>query len=280
MHGRKVRGFPVLGGIDQLDQIVTSNDIRRVFVAKPQLEEAELVMLCKAIEDLEIEYQVVPRLYHFFTKSYTVESIDSLPLLTPPEKRRTRVFYSFAKRFMDLVITVPGLLLISPLLILTALLVRITSKGPALFQQYRIGKGGRPFRMYKFRSMYLDMCGDAPMPTSKKDPRVTPFGAFMRHTSLDDLPQLWNVVMGDMSLVGPRPEQSFIVEAYNELGRQRLSVKPGATGLWQVSDARAHPIHENFDYDIYYVENQSIFLDITIFILTIFTLLRIRQPTL
>ena len=280
MHGRTKRGYPVFGGLDDLDEITTTHDIRRVFVAMPQLEESELLSICDSLTDLEIEHQVLPRLYNFFKKSYTVENLDSLPLLTSPERRRTRLVYTFAKRLMDLAITSPGILLIMPLLFLTAALVRLTSKGPALFQQYRIGKGGHAFRMYKFRSMYVDMCGDAPMPTSSHDPRITPFGKFMRHTSLDDLPQLWNVIKGDMSLVGPRPEQSFIVKEYSDIDKRRLTVKPGATGLWQVSNARARPIKEYFDYDIYYVENQSIFLDITIFILTIFTLLKIRQPTL
>ncbi len=131
--------------------------------------------------------------------------------------------------------------------------------------------------MFKFRTMYADMCGDAVTPQHGRDPRVTRVGRILRKTSLDEIPQLWNVLKGDMSLVGPRPEMPFIVDQYDELQMRRLDVKPGITGLWQVSAARNAPIHENVDYDLYYIENQSFFLDALIFVLTLGTMLKLRS---
>ncbi|MGY8757485.1 MAG: sugar transferase, partial [Phycisphaerales bacterium] len=127
-------------------------------------------------------------------------------------------------------------------------------------------------RMIKFRTMYLDKCGDEVTPKDSGDMRVTRVGKFLRKTSLDELPQMINVLRGEMSLVGPRPEMPFIVEAYDDLQIQRLSVRPGITGLWQVSDKRKAPIHENVDYDLYYIQNQSLFLDLTIAVMTFLTM--------
>jgi lipopolysaccharide/colanic/teichoic acid biosynthesis glycosyltransferase len=124
--------------------------------------------------------------------------------------------------------------------------------------------------MLKFRTMHTDMCEDSATPQSSGDPRIIPMvGHFLRRTSLDELPQLVNVIKGDMSLVGPRPEMPFIVETYTAMERMRLELKPGLTGLWQVSEGRNAPIHENLDYDLYYIENQSLFLDLVILGLTV-----------
>ncbi|MCH2112104.1 MAG: sugar transferase, partial [Planctomycetes bacterium] len=127
-----------------------------------------------------------------------------------------------------------------------------------------------PFKMLKFRTMHFDLCGDGPTPKDSSDPRLIPtVGSFLRRTSLDELPQLLNIARGDMSLVGPRPEMPFIVDPYSPLERMRLEVKPGLTGLWQVSESRNAPIHENLDYDLYYIENQDLFLDLVILSLTL-----------
>jgi exopolysaccharide biosynthesis polyprenyl glycosylphosphotransferase len=173
---------------------------------------------------------------------------------------QTRIAGDVAKCAMDLAISALLLVLLTPLFAVVASLVKMSSPGPALFRQERVGKDGRLFSICKFRTMYCDAPQYSCSPGAGDDPRVTPFGRFLRRTSLDELPQLLNVLLGHMSLVGPRPEMPFIVEQYTPLQRRRLSVKPGITGLWQLSADRSFPIHENIEYDLYYLTNNPLFL--------------------
>lgn len=272
----RARGVRLIGSERQLDELRDKHEVRLVIVAKPELEEDQLISLCRQFEDFGIRYQVVPRLYHFFSRRFSVETLDSIPLITP-QTIPMRPIYSFLKRTMDVAVSGTVLLVTAPLALIIALVIKRQSPGPVLFSQYRRGAHNTTFRIYKFRTMYVEMCGDAITPQTSKDPRVTPFGRFLRKSSLDELPQLWNVLRGDMSLVGPRPEMPFIVEDYDDMQRLRLDIKPGITGLWQVSEARKAPIHENVDYDLYYIENQSLFLDLTIFIMTVGTMLQPRS---
>lgn len=272
----RIGGQRVLGSERDFDTLRERHGIRLVIVAKPELEEEALIALCRQFETFGIRYQVVPRLYHFFSRRFSMETLDSVPLITP-QSVPLRPVYSFLKRSMDVLVSGVALLLAAPLVLVVAVIIKQQSPGPVFFSQYRRGANNTTFRIFKFRTMYTEMCGDAITPQSAADPRVTPFGRFLRKTSLDELPQMWNVLRGDMSLVGPRPEMPFIVEDYDEMQRMRLDVKPGITGLWQVSEARRAPIHENVDYDLYYIENQSIFLDVTIFIMTLGTMLRLRS---
>lgn len=189
-------------------------------------------------------------------------------MLTHLSRESRRVIYDAGKRALDLIGGLIGLLFFAPLLALVAILVKSTSSGPVFFRQQRVGKGGQLFSMYKFRSMYSNVPNYGYSPTAGKDPRVTPLGRFLRRTSLDEIPQLINVVLGQMSLVGPRPEMPFIVEQYTSLQRQRLAVKPGITGLWQISADRAFLIHENLEYDLYYVRHRSLFMDAAILLHT------------
>lgn len=275
-HPAAVGGHQILGSELDLDRLRETHHLRLVVVAKPDLTEEGLIVLCRKFEDFGIRYQVVPHLYHFFSRRFSIEALDSLPLITP-QALPMRPIYSFTKRAMDVAVSGTILLLGLPLMAVIALLIKRESPGPVFFTQYRRGAYNRSFRIFKFRTMFTEMCGDAITPQTSADPRITRTGRFLRKTSLDELPQLWNVLRGDMSLVGPRPEMPFIVEDYDELQMMRLDVKPGITGLWQVSEARKAPIHENVDYDLYYIENQSIFLDLTIFIMTIGTMLRLRS---
>ena len=174
----------------------------------------------------------------------------------------TRLVYETGKRIFDLVVAVCVLLLFAPFALFIALLVRFTSPGPIFFRQQRVGLAGRRFNMYKFRSMYSDAPQYGYSPGTGDDPRVTPLGRFLRHTSLDELPQFVNVLLGEMSVVGPRPEMPFIVEQYTPLQQQRLSVKPGITGLWQLSADRAFQIHENMEYDLYYFRVNIVYLQV------------------
>lgn len=168
--------------------------------------------------------------------------------------------YRTVKRCADLCIALVMLVLALPLMCVIALLIRLESRGSPIFVQQRVGLKGRPFRMPKFRTMYLEGCGDATKP-AKDDPRVTRVGRVLRTTGLDELPQLWSVVRGDMSLVGPRPEMPFIVTEYNDRQRLRLEVQPGLTGLWQLFGDREKQIHEDIEYDLKYVASCSLWLD-------------------
>lgn len=182
-------------------------------------------------------------------------------------------FYATAKRLTDLALSSVLLVLLAPLFILIAILVRLDSPGPALFVQKRVGLNGELFNMFKFRSMFEGAAKYAPSPTSSSDPRITRIGRFLRRASLDELPQLINVFLGKMSLVGPRPEMPFIVEDYDTRQRGRLQVVPGITGLWQLSADRAFPIHFNVEYDLYYIRNRTFAMDVAILIHTlIFTI--------
>jgi len=194
--------------------------------------------------------------------------------MTATPDRNGSPFYTTGKRAFDVAFSVGLMLLASPLLIAAGLLVKLTSKGPVFFRQVRIGYDGRPFTLYKFRSMYVEAPAYAFTPTSDDDPRVTQVGRFLRPSSIDELPQLINVLRGDMSVVGPRPEMPFIVETYSPELRQRLAVKPGLTGLWQISPARYQLIHENPQYDFYYIENASFVLDMRIVAQTVALILR------
>ena len=182
--------------------------------------------------------------------------------------------HAAAKRAVDLVLSALFLVVLAPWLLLIALLIRLGSPGPALFVQKRVGKNGRIFDMYKFRSMCVEAEKYDHSPTTHNDPRITRIGRYLRRTSLDELPQLINVLLGDMSLVGPRPEMPFIVECYAPRHRQRHQVLPGITGLWQLSADRAYQIHENIQYDLYYIRNRTFFMDMAILIHTLFFAMR------
>ncbi|MEW6756084.1 MAG: sugar transferase [Candidatus Latescibacterota bacterium] len=181
--------------------------------------------------------------------------------------------YHAAKRALDLVLAAALLIVAAPVLLAIALAVRRDSPGPALFRQQRIGRHGRPFMVYKFRTMTVDSPTFGPKPASFDDDRVTRLGRLLRRTSLDELPQLLNVLRGEMSLVGPRPEQPFLVERYQEWHRERLSVLPGMTGWWQVS-GRKQPMHDHVEEDLYYVRHCSLRLDLWIMVRTVGAVLR------
>jgi exopolysaccharide biosynthesis polyprenyl glycosylphosphotransferase len=199
--------------------------------------------------------------------------IDGLSLTSQIEPQ-TPWHYRIAKRMVDVIVSSLALLLIAPLLVFIALLIKLDSPGPALFIQKRVGRNGEFFSIYKFRSMYTDAQKYDFSPTMSSDPRITRIGRFLRRTSLDELPQLINVFLGSMSLVGPRPEMPFIVQDYTSEHRQRLQVIPGITGLWQISADRAFLIHENIQYDLYYIRNRSFFMDIAILVHTLIFAIR------
>jgi lipopolysaccharide/colanic/teichoic acid biosynthesis glycosyltransferase len=182
---------------------------------------------------------------------------------------RTR-YIRYGKPFLDFTLGVLMLLAVSPVMIVISIAIKLDSPGPVIFKQPRIGKGGREFTIYKFRTMYKDVPKQGRSPETSDDPRITRVGRFLRRTSLDELPQLINIVKGDMSLVGPRPEQKLIVEQYySSYEMQRFLVKPGITGPWQLSGERTRPIHENLQYDFEYIETASLWTDLRLIFATI-----------
>jgi len=176
--------------------------------------------------------------------------------------------YELIKRAADLVLATLLIAALLPFGLLVALLVSLDSPGPAVFRQQRAGRGGRLFTIYKFRSMYAGAPQYAVSPDDRTDPRITRMGRLLRRTNIDELPQLLNVVKGEMSLVGPRPEMPFLVEQHEAVHRLRLEVTPGMTGLWQLSPARAARIHENPHYDQYYIQRRSFCMDLAILFYT------------
>ena len=194
-------------------------------------------------------------------------NVDGL-LLSSFAKPLGRPGYEMIKRLGDLAASLFLLVLLSPLFLVVSWLIRRGSSGPAFFVQDRVGRDGKIFRLYKFRTMYVDTPAYQCSPTDSNDARITRVGRYLRQTSMDELPQLLNVLKGDMCLVGPRPEMPFIVSRYTERERQRLQVRPGITGLWQLSADRAYLIHENIQYDLYYLQNRCFFMDLAILLHT------------
>lgn len=182
--------------------------------------------------------------------------------------------YEAAKRPYDLVFAGIVILFGLPALLVVSLMVALDSPGPIFFRQTRVGLRGKPFRMFKVRTMHTHAPKYGFSPKGSEDPRITRVGRILRRTSLDELPQLINVLRGEMSLVGPRPEMPFIVEQYTEMQKQRLAVRPGITGLWQLSADRSELIHENIQYDLYYISNRSFFMDCAILIHTLLFAMR------
>lgn len=185
-----------------------------------------------------------------------------------------RFFFKAMKRLFDIILSVAGLIFVFPLCLFIWVIIRFDSSGRVLIKQKRVGKDGEIFDMYKFRTMQKNSGLYEKAPQTSNDKRITKPGRFLRKTGLDEIPQLINVLKGQMSLVGPRPEMPFIVRNYSELQRKRLAVKPGLTGLWQILGRKDLPIHENIEYDFYYIKNQSLFLDMVILLKTIPAVIR------
>lgn len=177
--------------------------------------------------------------------------------------------YYFFKRCLDFIFAFFALIFFAPFWLIIILLIKKDSKGKVIFHHERAGKNGRPFTLYKFRTMFEEVNEQDFAPNSSNDKRITPIGKWLRKTSLDEVPQFWNVLKGEMSLVGPRPEMLFITQNYTPLQSCRLLVKPGLTGLWQICGRKDIPLQENIEFDLYYIFHQSFFLDVIILLKTI-----------
>lgn len=272
-EGERLERSTILGSGEDVGRLVGLHKVSEVFVAMPEASEERIMEIVEGLEKVGVVYHVVPRFYHLLTHKVRIESLDSIPLITRTDRAQS-LLGSFAKRVLDVSIALILLTVGAPFFLIPALLIKRESPGPVFFRQTRIGKDGVPFKMIKFRTMHADTEREAPTPNDPRDPRITNIGRWLRRYSLDELPQVINVLKGEMSLVGPRPEMKFIVESYGPMERERLRAKPGLTGLWQISYARGEAIHDNIDYDIYYIEHQSLLLDLMILHLTVFAVVK------
>lgn len=263
---------PVLGRLEDLPTIVAERDVEEVLVSGPAVGEERQRRILEMAAERGFRVGIVPSLGDVRSDLLRVDMVSAIPVLRPvsPVQRR---FGRLSKRAFDLVVGGALFVLALPAMGLAAALIRLGDPGKVIFAQQRVGKGGEPFRLLKFRTMRGAAPPYASSPANDVDPNITPVGRFLRRTALDELPQLANVLRGEMSLVGPRPEMPHLVQEYGPLERRRLEVKPGITGLWQLSADRHAEIHENIEYDLYYVNHHSVLLDALILVETgLFTL--------
>jgi exopolysaccharide biosynthesis polyprenyl glycosylphosphotransferase len=276
--GQKILGLPVLGKVDQLGEVVASHRIGEVIIALPEATHEELLSVISRCEDGRVSIKVFPDVFQIMATEVNIGDLNGLPLLTMRDVAM-RGWRLTAKRMMDMVISAIVLVFISPLMLLLALLVKLDSRGPALYWQERMGLDARPFPCIKFRSMRTDAeTQTGPVWAKQDDPRRTRIGALLRKYSLDELPQFINVFLGHMSLVGPRPERPMFVEQFRQMVpryMERHREKAGITGWAQVNGLRGDTsIWERTKYDLYYIEHWSLWFDIKIMILTLLRFFR------
>ncbi|MCK4225188.1 MAG: undecaprenyl-phosphate glucose phosphotransferase [candidate division Zixibacteria bacterium] len=263
----------VLGNINDLSRIIKEENVELVILALPLSYHHKIMEIILGCEDLKVEFQIVPDMVEMMAARAKVVSLDGIPLIslgqTPLEG-----WNRMLKRSLDVTLASTGLVLLSPVFATMAILIKLDSKGPVFYKQERLGRDGKRFVQYKFRSMLEDAeKKTGPVFAQEDDPRRTKMGAFLRRNNLDELPQLFNVLKGDMSLVGPRPERKFFVDKFKEgIPRYflRHKVKSGITGWAQVNGLRGNTsIEERTKYDLFYVENWSLAFDIKILLLTL-----------
>lgn len=288
-------GVPVVGTLDDLPEAIRDSGANEVIIADPQVSgDALFEVMMRCGRRRGVEFRIAPSLFNCLPRKTEIDQIGVLPMIRlfrEPLSSGARIL----KRTFDLMISALAIVLLLPFWLLIALLIKLDSKGPVLYTQERVGMDGRLFLLYKFRTMVADAdselhreyqrafiagraeanLGNDQKPTYKlfADPRITRVGKFLRKTSLDEVPQLLNVLTGDMSIVGPRPPIPYEVEAYELWHRKRLDMKPGVTGLWQVSGRNRLPFEEMVRLDLFYIENWSLLLDLKIILRTGFVML-------
>ena len=280
----------LLGGLEQLPQMVQILDVERVIVAFSNDSHEEMLDLIRSLKDLDIQIDLVPRFFEVIGTNVGIHTAEGLPLIGLPALKLSRSSHVM-KRAMDLAFSITGLVLLSPVFLAVAVWIKLDSRGPVFFRQLRMGSGDQTFEILKFRTMAVDaderkqdlaalnkhVNGDPRMFKIPNDPRVTRSGKVLRRFSIDELPQLWNVVRGQMSLVGPRPlilEEDLHVVDWR---RQRLNLKPGITGLWQVLGRDDIGFEEMVRLDYVYVTTWSLLNDMKLVLRTIPALYRARE---
>ena len=270
---------PVVGDLQALPRLIQELEVDEVIITLEKPEHESLLKLISTINGAAIEIKILPDMYEVVTGLAKTEHIYGLPLIRINPEFITR-FQAFVKRLIDILVAGAGLLVAAPIMAVIGVIIRLTSPGPAIFTQERLGYRGKRFSIHKFRTMVEDAEErTGPVWAKTDDPRITPFGRFLRRTRLDELPQLWNVLIGNMSLVGPRPERPHFVEWLIEefpYYYRRLLVRPGITGWAQVRgnyDTSLEDVRRKLKDDFFYIENLSINLDLKILFLTVWVVL-------
>lgn len=277
---KKLSRKDVLGTLDDAFRVIKDNGVNDVVMALPQSAYHRSNMLAVKLHSLSVRVWVVPDYFSLALNQARVEDFASIPMI---DLRAPALndYQRTVKRVFDIFLSVIALPLILPPMGLVACLILLDSRGPIIFRQKRVGENGRLFEMFKFRTMIdgadqmrdaieeINEHGKIIQDKSKPDPRITRIGKFLRKTSLDELPQLFNVLRGEMSLVGPRPEMPHLVDQYESWQRARFAVPQGMTGWWQVNGRSDKPMHLNTEDDLYYIKNYSIWLDLRILFKTI-----------
>ena len=273
--GESYKGIQVVGRISELEHILAQNTIDEIAITLPLAAYAKLDGIVHVCEKSGVHTKFIPDYNNIIHSKPVTEDMDGLPVINIRNVPLTDPVKATAKRAVDIIGALVGIVLFSPIMLVVAILIRLTSPGPIIFKQERVGLHNQPFMMYKFRSMVQQTEADEKKGwTVPGDPRVTRVGRFIRKTSIDEFPQFFNVLAGQMSLVGPRPERTQFVEMFKEeIPRYMIKhqVRPGMTGWAQVNGLRGDTsIYERVKYDIWYIENWTMSLDVKILFLTIF----------
>lgn len=283
-QGQWFHHVPVLGKVSRAIDIVKARHVDEVLVALPASAHESIVNLITALQDIPVRIRIAPDYFSLAFFGATVESLGGIPLIGLRDPAINE-FQRFVKRIFDIIFSTLALLLAAPLFATIALAIKLEDGGPILYLADRVGENGQLFKMWKFRSMIVnadqlqeqlnevDEAGHI-IHKNADDPRVTRVGHIIRRTSMDELPQFFNVLRGDMSIVGPRPEQPWLVARYEPWQRKRLAVPQGITGWWQVNGRSDNLMHLHTEQDIYYIQNYSLWLDIQILWRTITVVMR------
>jgi exopolysaccharide biosynthesis polyprenyl glycosylphosphotransferase len=281
VHLETSPALPHLGGLEDLEQIVHTYDLDRVIIAFTRSGHDDLLRCIRVCWDNQVAIDIVPRLFEFLDGARTLDQIGGMPMLSITVPRLSRASRGL-KRSADIVISGLGLLVLSPLLIGVSIAIKLDSRGSVMFRQRRVGRNGKEFAIFKFRSMFADAearkaelaklneANDGVMFKIRKDPRITRIGGFLRRSSIDELPQLINVLIGEMSLVGPRPLIPEEVAAFDEGWHlRRLDLRPGITGPWQIYGRSDIPFQDMLRFDYQYVAGWTLARDFEIMLSTV-----------